>query len=737
MVAAAILFRYAFVPLAEKGLQFVTVFPLVIIVAIIAGRWPAVLYSVIASPIAAYLFSRRFDLGVLASTVLVVLTAFVAGWLSERLHAALDKSQRDADALARSEQRFRVAQELSPDGFTILRPVRDEHGRIIDFTWVYENATIARLNGTEPEAVVGRRLLDIIPSHVKSPIYNLYIGVAESGKPDGLEAPFHGETMEKEKWFHIAVVPIDGDIAIYAQDITERKKTEEALLTSESFYRQMIESIPGMVFTTRPDGYCDYQSRQWVEYTGVPMEQMVGDGWNKLLHPDDQPRAFAAWRGAVEEHAPYDLEYRVRRYDGQYEWFKVRGTPIRDENGKIVRWFGVATNINDLKKAEDALRQSEKHFRDLADSMPQIVWTARPDGYVDYFNRRWYEVTKSDPGMMGDESWVPALHPDDVQRVKQLVAESVNTGKIFYTELRLIVFEKNEYRWHIARALPVKDDQGTIIRWYGTATDIHELKQAHDTLDLLKTDLENKNRELASIISIVSHDLRAPLVNIQGFSHELQMDYKAVDTLLAKVPVERKVQMQLDQLLCQNIPEYLQYIETSSEAMNNLLRSLTETARAGLTPVKPEVIDMEALLYKTLESIKIKFKKAYVTYDVTTLPDCFADRMQTAQIFTNLLDNAVKYLDPSRPGWICIEGTPQADGILYSVSDNGIGIPTEYIDRIFEPYYQLKEKAAGGIGMGLATVKKLVDRNNGKIWVISEKGKYSTFYVALPAPPSQ
>jgi PAS domain S-box-containing protein len=139
---------------------------------------------------------------------------------------------------------------------------------------------------------------------------------------------------------------------ITVTDITDRKRAEEALRQSESFYRQTLESIPGMVFTTRPDGYCDYQSQQWVDYTGVPISEHLGDGWNKLLHPEDRPRAFAAWRAAVEGRAPYDLEYRVRRHDGVYEWFKVVGRPIRDTRGQIVRWFGTVLNIEALKSIE-------------------------------------------------------------------------------------------------------------------------------------------------------------------------------------------------------------------------------------------------------------------------------------------------------------------------------------------------------------------------------------------------
>jgi PAS domain S-box-containing protein len=144
-----------------------------------------------------------------------------------------------------------------------------------------------------------------------------------------------------------------------ARLLAERDRLTDSLRESELFFRQALESIPGMVFTTRPDGYCDYQSQQWVDFTGVPMSEHLGDGWNKLLHPDDRPRAFAAWRAAVEERGPYDLEYRVRRHDGEYLWFKVCGRPIRNEAGEIVRWFGTALNIDHLVRAQEELHQAK------------------------------------------------------------------------------------------------------------------------------------------------------------------------------------------------------------------------------------------------------------------------------------------------------------------------------------------------------------------------------------------
>lgn len=269
-------------------------------------------------------------------------------------------------------------------------------------------------------------------------------------------------------------------------------------------------------------------------------------------------------------------------------------------------------------------------------------------------------------------------------------------------------------------------------RQYENRDLIDQLQRTRDELLSVKDKVENKNKELESIIGIVSHDLRAPIVNIQGFSSEMAMDCKTLQTLFSQYN-DKSAHDNISRILQYSLPESVQYIQTSAKAMNNLVVTLTEVARAGLAPVKPEKLDMNELVADIIENLKMKFRKAQVSYGFESLPECFADRTQVTQIFSNLLDNAVKYLDPNRPGEICVQGKRQEDSSLYSVSDNGIGISLKDQQIIFEPYYQLKEKASGGVGLGLATVKKMIDRNNGKIWVISEKGKGSTFYVALPS----
>lgn len=260
--------------------------------------------------------------------------------------------------------RFRLLVEQAPDGIFLS----DASGRYLDV-----NEAGARMLGYRREEILARTIADIV---VPEEIPRIPAEVARFTddavvtsewrflRKDG--STFPGEVVARR-------LP-NGHLQAFVRDIGERRRAEAALRESESFYRQTLESIPGMVFTTRPDGYCDYQNQQWVDYTGIPMREHLGDGWNALLHPDDRPRALAAWREAVAERAPYDLEYRVRRHDGVYEWFRVIGRPVRDEQGAIQRWLGVAVNIQQIKGVRDNLAARNRELEALLDTMPAMVY---------------------------------------------------------------------------------------------------------------------------------------------------------------------------------------------------------------------------------------------------------------------------------------------------------------------------------------------------------------------------
>ncbi len=266
------------------------------------------------------------------------------------------------------------------------------------------------------------------------------------------------------------------------RDITERVIAMEALRESESFYRQTLESIPGMVFTTRPDGWCDYQSQQWVDYTGVPMSEHLGDGWTKLLHPDDRDRAYEAWEGAVKGIRPYDLEYRVRRHDGAYEWFRVIGRPIRDRAGRVVRWFGVTMNIQALKEVEEALREREWRFRTVAESTYEWqYWRTQVDGFI-YISPSCLEITGySREEFMEDAGlYLRIVHPDDRERVAEHMREDL-FQEAYDMEFRIVRADGVE-RWigHVCR--PLYSESGEALGRRGSNRDITERKAAEEAI---------------------------------------------------------------------------------------------------------------------------------------------------------------------------------------------------------------------------------------------------------------
>jgi signal transduction histidine kinase len=248
----------------------------------------------------------------------------------------------------------------------------------------------------------------------------------------------------------------------------------------------------------------------------------------------------------------------------------------------------------------------------------------------------------------------------------------------------------------------------------------------------LNEKLDAKTKELEAIITVVSHDLRAPLMNVSGFSKEIEKDCQAISTLLSNVSIPPENKKQLLHLSEQSIPDSLNFIETSGDFMNNLAASLVKVARAGMAAVKSEKLDMAAIAAKIVATLEFKCKEAGVEVRLEPLPPCTTDRQQATQIITNLLDNAIKYLDRSRPGQIRMSGTLENGRAVYCIEDNGIGIAPEHQEKIFEIFYQLGDKVTGGEGIGLAMVKRMIERNEGSIRVESEKGKGSKFFVSLP-----
>jgi formate hydrogenlyase transcriptional activator len=251
---------------------------------------------------------------------------------------------------------------------------------------------------------------------------------------------------------------------------------------SESKLRTIIDTIPVIAWSTLPDGSGDFWNRRWHDYTGLSLEAARGWGWRTAIHPDDLEEVEKKWRASLASGNPNEVEGRLRRFDGTYRWFLFRCEPLRNEADQIVGWYGTNTDIDDLKRAEQKLRQDEEEFHTIMDTIAQVVAVLSPDGTVLYANR----VALDETGFNLEEVktrgfFFLAFHPDDVKKLKAKREAGLLRGEPFELEMRALR-PSGQYRWWLIHYKPFRDDQGRIIRWYATATDIQTQKETEEKL---------------------------------------------------------------------------------------------------------------------------------------------------------------------------------------------------------------------------------------------------------------
>jgi len=245
--------------------------------------------------------------------------------------------------------------------------------------------------------------------------------------------------------------------------------------------RAFIDGMPAFVWSCRPDGYPELFNQRFLQYSGLSAHQIY-DEWKSTLHPDDLEAFENWWQDLQRSPKLGQTEYRIRRVDGQYRWFQISAAPVLDERGNLIRWYGVHTDIDDRKRAEQKLRQNEEDLRTIIDAIRQAVVVLTPDGTTLYVNRVALDITGLTMGEVNDNSFFTrAFHPDDVDRIREERQERLLGGAPFELEMR-VLFKSGEYRWFLNQYNPLKDERGQIIRWYVTGTDIDEQKRTEQRL---------------------------------------------------------------------------------------------------------------------------------------------------------------------------------------------------------------------------------------------------------------
>jgi PAS domain S-box-containing protein len=260
-------------------------------------------------------------------------------------------------------------------------------------------------------------------------------------------------------------------------DITEQRQAEAVIRQQEAELRKVVDTIPALVWSTLPDGSNTYVNKRFVEYTGSSPEQTAGSGWQALIHPDDLDRHAGKWMEAIATGKPLENELRSRRSDGQYRWQLDRGVPLRDEDGNIVKWYGVTTDIEDRKRAEEKIRQSEQELRTITETIPAFIGTNLPDGSIDFVSQSFLDYLGLSREQWLDWGWMTATHPDDVAGAVEKFRAALAAGQPLDYEQRLRKSD-GTYRWFWSRNVPLRDVAGNIVKWYGVLTDIEDRKTA-------------------------------------------------------------------------------------------------------------------------------------------------------------------------------------------------------------------------------------------------------------------
>ena len=288
-------------------------------------------------------------------------------------------------------------------------------------------------------------------------------------------------------------------------DIEDRKQAEEARRASERKLAAIINTIPTLAWSAGSDGSADFVNRRWLEYTGLSAEQAQGWGWGTAIHPDDVNGLVKFWQAALIAGVPVEVEARMRRFDGAYRWFLFRANPLRDESGKVLKWYGTNIDIEDRKRVEEGVRARELSWRQIVDNIPGLVATMGPMGEVEFLNRQTLEYFGKTNDELKNWSLIGAVHPDDLPGVIAARQKCIETGQIYEVEHRCLRSD-GVYRWFQVRGLPVRNEEGTITAWYLLLTDVDDRKRAEQKLRQSEADLRTITDAIRQSIVVLAPD---------------------------------------------------------------------------------------------------------------------------------------------------------------------------------------------------------------------------------------
>lgn len=599
--------------------------------------------------------------------------------------------------------------------------------------------------------IVGKPLREVMPELVteNQPYLKILDDIFTTGKvfsTAGSPVRIERDGVMTERYYNFTYSPLFDarnnvwailDIAI---DVTESIEAKEALNRiyrqseqQKRLYEAITNNTPDLVYVFNLDyrfifanhALLKMLERNWENVEGKRLRELGFQQGHADMHEaeiDEVTLTRKPLRGQVS----FDHVMIGKRF---YDYIMA---PVFNENGEVVAIAGTTRDISDIKAAEEAIKQSEKEFKDITEAIPQLVWVRNAAGEATYFNSRWYQLTGAKPENTLGNKWLNWVHPDDLDNVIERWSYARSTATPVIVEYRLRSSE-GTYRWIVSHGIPILNNSGTVERWFGTCTDIHERRSFAESLEEIVEErtielresnrlLQRSNEELKQFAYVSSHDLQEPLRKIQTFSSMAlgkMWDPEAVKAYLVK-------------------------IDSSAARMTSLIKDVLQFSEVSNAERAFETLNLNTIL----EQVKVDFelliqqKRAIIESD--RLPEINANRIQIHQLMSNLMGNALKFTDKDplirieyqEVGGHLIRNIANDSSVTYHYirfSDNGIGFEQEYAEQIFKLFTRLHHrKDYSGTGIGLALCKKIVENHDGFIRATSHKGSGSTFHIYLP-----
>jgi len=509
-------------------------------------------------------------------------------------------------------------------------------------------------------------------------------------------------------------------------DVTEQHLAQEALQRafdeikkSEDRLRLVIDTIPTLVWRAGPDGVPDFLNQPALDYTGLSLDQ-IETGWPRAFHPDDKKGMLVKWSAIRESGIPGELVARLRRFDGEYRWFLFRGVPLRDEQGNIVKWYGSSTDIEDRKRAEEALRESEQRFRDYAETASDWFWEAGPDHRVTRISEHINDIGFVPSGLAGMSRWDIATdiesEPEKWRALRALIDAHQPFRDFVYT-----VNSGGSPVYVRTSGKPLHDATGNFLGYRGTGTNITaaiRADHAEKALREAQAELAHVTRvtTLGELTASIAHEVNQPLAAIIA---NAEACLRWLDRETPDLPAARRS---------------VEWVINGGNRASEVIRRVRALAKKSDTEKVPldvndVVRDVIALVQRELASNQVSLRM-----DLTpALPIILGDRVQLQQVIINLVINGIEAMQPmmDQPRELVIRsGQDEANRVFLSVTDCGVGISAENADRLFNAFFTTK---SSGMGMGLSICRSIVEAHGGRMSAHRNEGPGATFQFVLPS----